>query len=119
MLNQYRLCVPRTRNLIEVCQFVVLLGLYVAVMARRENRMSTKYDVVEAVFDIYAAGWVGAPFAVVLVSNDFADTRPIRLDSRTRVGRLHPESLVVLGRHVLDNFSCLSGPSPSRPFHFR
>ena len=60
LLNQYRLIVPRTRNLIEVCQFIVLLGLYIAVMVGRETRMDTKYEVVELVFDIYASGWVSS-----------------------------------------------------------
>ena len=58
MLNQYRLTVPRTRNLIEVCQFMILLGLYIAVMAGRESRKNTDYYIVEAVFDIYGTGWV-------------------------------------------------------------
>ena len=58
LLNQYRLIVPRTRNAIEVGQFVLLLGLYIAVMAGRESRQTTKYTFVEAVFDIYGAGWV-------------------------------------------------------------
>ena len=31
-LNQYRLIVPRTRNIIEVCQFIVLLVLYLLTM---------------------------------------------------------------------------------------
>ena len=33
LLNQYRLIVPRTRNIIEVCQFVILLVLYLLTMA--------------------------------------------------------------------------------------
>ena len=32
-LNQYRLMVPRTRNIIELCQFTVLLILYLITMA--------------------------------------------------------------------------------------
>lgn len=32
LLNQYRLIVPRTRNIIEVCQFVILLVLYLLTM---------------------------------------------------------------------------------------
>ena len=58
MLNQYRLIVPRTRNLIEVCQFMILLGLYIAVMVGRGNRVTAEYYIVEAVFDVYASGWV-------------------------------------------------------------
>ncbi|KIY00971.1 uncharacterized protein Z520_03637 [Fonsecaea multimorphosa CBS 102226] len=66
LLNQYRLIVPRTRNLIEVCQFIILLGLYVGVMAGRENRMNTTYEVLELVFDVYGAGWVLDQFASIL-----------------------------------------------------
>ncbi|OAL32607.1 hypothetical protein AYO20_07917 [Fonsecaea nubica] len=66
LLNQYRLIVPRTRNLIEVCQFVILLALYIAVMAARENRMDTTYEVLELVFDVYGAGWVLDQLASIL-----------------------------------------------------
>lgn len=58
MLNQYRLIVPRTRNIIEVCQFILLLVLYIAVMFYRERRMDTEYHPLELVFDVYAVGWV-------------------------------------------------------------
>lgn len=66
MLNQYRLIVPRTRNIIELCQFAILLALYVVVMAGRESRMRTDYSIVEAVFDVYASGWVLDQFASIL-----------------------------------------------------
>lgn len=72
LLNQYRLIVPRTRNIIEVCQFVVLLGLYVAVMVGRESRMDTTYEVVELVFDVYTAGWVGRSYGAIVVANNVA-----------------------------------------------
>ena len=58
LLNQYRLIVPRTRNAIEVGQFVVLLFLYVMVMSNRERKQRTDYTIWELVFDIYGAGWV-------------------------------------------------------------
>ena len=58
VLNQYRLIVPRTRNVIEIVHFVVLLGLYLAVMERRESRSTVDYAAIEIVFDIYGAGWV-------------------------------------------------------------
>lgn len=58
LLNQYRLVVPRTRNILEVFHFVVLLSLYIAVMVGRETRMNPRYTPGEAVFDVYAAGWV-------------------------------------------------------------
>ena len=59
-LNQYRLIVPRTRNAIEVGQFVILLFLYVVVMSRRERKERIDFTVWEFVFDIYAVGWVCA-----------------------------------------------------------
>jgi hypothetical protein len=58
VLNQYRLIVPRTRNLLEVTHFVILLGLYVGVMVGRENRMNTEFHPVEGVFMVYGVGWV-------------------------------------------------------------
>lgn len=58
LLNQYRLIVPRTRNFVEVCQFVILLVLYLAVMAGRESRSTVSYEIIELIFDIYAIGWV-------------------------------------------------------------
>ena len=59
LLNQYRLIVPRTRNVIELVHFAILLLLYVLVMTERESRLTTKYEAIEIVFDIYGAGWVG------------------------------------------------------------
>ena len=58
ILNQYRLVVPRTRNTIEVCQFVLLIALYFVVMVGRESRFTTRYTAWELVFEIYATGWV-------------------------------------------------------------
>lgn len=66
LLNQYRLIVPRTRNAIEIGQFVVLLILYTIVMFGRENRLTTAYTMWELVFDIYGCGWVLDQFASVL-----------------------------------------------------
>jgi hypothetical protein len=66
LLNQYRLIVPRTRNMIEVCQFIVLLALYVIVMLGRESRLSTAYTTWEFIFDVYGCGWVLDQFASML-----------------------------------------------------
>lgn len=55
LLNQYRLIVPRTRNIIEVTQFMILLGLYCLCMMKRTNSFLTHY---EAWFLVYAGGWV-------------------------------------------------------------
>lgn len=58
ILNQYRLIVPRIRNIIEIAHFIILLVLYILVMSGRETRRTTKYEIVEVVFDVYAGGWV-------------------------------------------------------------
>ncbi|KAF2731073.1 hypothetical protein EJ04DRAFT_472594, partial [Polyplosphaeria fusca] len=63
ILNQYRLIVPRTRNIIEVVQFVLLLALFCASMMNRNGADFTK---IEACFMIYAAGWVLDEFASML-----------------------------------------------------
>lgn len=55
LLDQYRLVVPRTRNILEVCQFVTLLALYVLVMHNRDPDTFTAY---ERVFCVYAFGWI-------------------------------------------------------------
>jgi len=39
LLNQYRLVVPRTRNIIEVVQFILLLLLYILMMANKAHIM--------------------------------------------------------------------------------
>ena len=54
LLNQYRLIVPRTRNLIEAGQFLVLLVLYILVMT---NQDPTAFTISEILFCVYAAGW--------------------------------------------------------------
>ncbi|PQE31329.1 nonselective cation channel protein [Rutstroemia sp. NJR-2017a WRK4] len=54
LFNQYRLIVPRTRNYLEVCQFLILLGLYLSVMT---NRDPSTFGGLEAVFIIYTLGW--------------------------------------------------------------
>lgn len=55
LLNQYRLIVPRTRNVIEVVQFIILLCLYYLCMM---NRKTTSFTTSEVWFIVYAAGWV-------------------------------------------------------------
>ncbi|KAF3769194.1 hypothetical protein M406DRAFT_337463 [Cryphonectria parasitica EP155] len=63
LLNQYRLIVPRTRNLLEIFQFCVLLFLYLVFMAERD---SSKFSILEIAFSIYAFGWVLDQFATML-----------------------------------------------------
>jgi hypothetical protein len=62
LFNQYRLIVPRTRNILEVCQFIVLLVLYLFVMIDRDP---SNYRVMELVFDVYTMGWVLDQFVSV------------------------------------------------------
>lgn len=69
LLNQYRLLVPRTHNIIETVQFVILLILYVLMMINREHTLGPKhlqYTIFELVFDIYSIGWVLDEIASVL-----------------------------------------------------
>lgn len=63
LLNQYRLQVPRTRNIMDICQFIVLLILYVLTMEHRDRHHFTIY---ELIFCIYAFGWVLDEFASIL-----------------------------------------------------
>ena len=58
LLNQYRLAVPRTRNVIEIVQFLILLLLYLVVMEGRETRADITYTSMELIFDLYAGGWI-------------------------------------------------------------
>ncbi|CAI6339060.1 unnamed protein product [Periconia digitata] len=55
LLNQYRLIVPRTRQLIEVTQFIILLALYCSCMAAQHH---ADFTTQEALFIVYGAGWV-------------------------------------------------------------
>ena len=63
MLNHYRLIVPRTRTIIEIFQFTLLLGLFVLLMMNRNSKDSLFYEVL---FDIYAVGWILEEFAALL-----------------------------------------------------
>jgi hypothetical protein len=61
LLNQYRLIVPRTRNIIEGCQFVILLVLYILMMVNKAHTMGPshlQFTIYELMFQIYAMGWV-------------------------------------------------------------
>ncbi|KAL9605337.1 MAG: hypothetical protein Q9179_001465 [Wetmoreana sp. 5 TL-2023] len=60
LLNQYRLIVPRTRNVLDLCQYIILLTLYLLVMKHYKNSHITASEVA---FCIYAWGWVLDEFA--------------------------------------------------------
>lgn len=63
LLNQYRLIVPRTRNILEIMQFIILLILYVLFMAERDP---TTFSIFEVMFSVYSFGWVLDNFATIL-----------------------------------------------------
>ena len=63
LLNHYRLIVPRTRNFLDICQFITLLTLFILVM---ENRDDAKFTTYELIFCIYAFGWTLDEFASML-----------------------------------------------------
>lgn len=63
ILNQYRMIVPRTRNLLEICHFLVLLALYTTTMVLRDYGQVSGWEVA---FIVYAAGWVLDEFASCL-----------------------------------------------------
>ncbi|KKA27260.1 hypothetical protein TD95_004096 [Thielaviopsis punctulata] len=55
VLNHYRLKVPRSRNIIELYQFVLMTVLYFLAMAHRN---SPWMEVFEPLFCIYTLGWI-------------------------------------------------------------
>lgn len=63
LLNQYRLIVPRTRNILEVAHFIILLVLYFLVMG---SRHAPEFTLLEQAFCIYSFGWVLDQFASIL-----------------------------------------------------
>ncbi|KAJ6786701.1 hypothetical protein PWT90_08788 [Aphanocladium album] len=63
LLNQYRLIVPRTRNILESIQFAILLALYTALMVARDKEDLT---VTECAFAVYAFGWGLDQFATLI-----------------------------------------------------
>ena len=63
LLNHYRLIVPRTRNMLDIVEFILLLFLYILVMSNPDGVKFTGY---ELVFCIYACGWVLEEFASIL-----------------------------------------------------
>lgn len=67
LLNQYRLIVPRISNVLDICQFLVLLTLYIVVMAdERGTKRSADFTGYELCFSIYTLGWALHEFASIL-----------------------------------------------------
>lgn len=63
LLNHRRLTVPRTRNIMDIVEFILLLLLYVLVMYNRDGVRFTGF---ELVFCIYTSGWVLEELATIL-----------------------------------------------------
>ncbi|KAI1501689.1 nonselective cation channel [Biscogniauxia marginata] len=63
LLNQYRLIVPRTRNVLEIIQFITLFSLYLLFMLERNPQ---HFSIYEVAFAVYAFGWVLDQFATIL-----------------------------------------------------
>ncbi|KAI7169840.1 receptor-activated Ca2+-permeable cation channel, partial [Hortaea werneckii] len=69
LLNQYRLIVPRTRNWIEVGQFMLLLLLYILTMINKADTIGPShlaFSIYELAFVTYAFGWTLDEIASIL-----------------------------------------------------
>ncbi|KAM6536430.1 hypothetical protein FALCPG4_002435 [Fusarium falciforme] len=62
LLDHHRLIVPRTRVVIELAQFLVLLTLYIFTMVNRHQG----FTLWELAFSIYTTGWVLQEFAAII-----------------------------------------------------
>lgn len=71
ILNQYRLIVPRTRNILEIVHFVILLVLFILVMAHRDP---STFGSLEICFIVYTCGMVLDQFATILEHGQFLQT---------------------------------------------
>lgn len=69
ILNQYRLIVPRNRNILEISQFLVLFALYIVTMATKARDTGPghlAFTTAELIFCIYSSGWVLDELASIL-----------------------------------------------------
>ncbi|OOQ89678.1 receptor-activated Ca2+-permeable cation channel [Penicillium brasilianum] len=74
ILNHRRLIVPRLRNIIEICQFAVLLLLYGLTMVYRDGTNITTY---ETIFCTYASGWLLEEFAAIIEHGWYVHTQNV------------------------------------------
>ena len=63
LLNPRRLIVPRTRNIMDIVEFILLLLLYILVMYNRDGVRFTGF---EFIFCVYTSGWVLEELATIL-----------------------------------------------------
>jgi hypothetical protein len=74
ILNHHRLIVPRLRNIIEICQFAVLLLFYGLTMVYRDGTNVTRY---ETIFCAYASGWLLEEFAAIIEHGWYVHTQNV------------------------------------------
>jgi hypothetical protein len=74
ILNHRRLIVPRLRNIIEICQFAVLLLFYGLTMVYRNGTIITSY---ETIFCAYATGWLLEEFAAIIEHGWYVHTQNV------------------------------------------
>jgi hypothetical protein len=92
LLNQYRLVVPRTRNFLEICHFVILLALFLFIMAERDPY---GWSGREIVFIIYTLGWVLDQIGSILEHGKLRVITGRHNLTNSRVACVYGESLVV------------------------
>ena len=63
LLNEERMVVPRLRGVIEISQFIILLGLYVLTMVFNNGLKITIYEIA---FCTYTSGWILEEFAALI-----------------------------------------------------
>ena len=69
ILNQYRLIVPRNRNMLEISQFLILLVLYILAMVNKAHVVGPAhlaFTTAELIFCVYTSGWVLDELASIL-----------------------------------------------------
>jgi hypothetical protein len=78
LLNQYRMIVPRTRAVLEVVQFTILLGLYLGVMYYgKKNELQH----LEMFFIVFSLGWILDQIASVLEHGMCSSVQPVYMST--------------------------------------
>ena len=94
LLNQYRLNVPRTRNVLEVSQFVLLLALFFLVQSTRDP---VRFTVEEGIFCVYVCTANHIP---VYLENRFCLLHVLGIHSAGSLIKL-PQSSSTVGRSTV------------------
>lgn len=116
LLNHARLIVPRSRSIIELFHFAILLLLYVLTMV---HRRSDKNSVYEILFVLYTAGWILDKFASIIEHGwavhtqnlwSFLDVTFILIWTVYVVARIHDRSVGELRNGVGLDILCAAAP---------